>query len=241
MSSDPTVEPTPAAPKPKRLLLKCVVGLVAVLAIVGTLLFVPAGRLDWGMGWACLAVLLACVGVNATVLLRVNPEVIDERLRGPKGAKTWDLVLASSAGVAMVVTLVVAAQDQRFAWSMPTPLWLQITGLVMVGLGDALLLWAMAVNKFFSKFVRIQTERGHHAVCAGPYQYVRHPGYVGWIIMSVGLPLFLGSLWALVPTAVSIILIVVRTVLEDRILRRELAGYADYAHRVRCRLVPGIW
>jgi protein-S-isoprenylcysteine O-methyltransferase Ste14 len=102
-------------------------------------------------------------------------------------------------------------------------------------------LWAMAVNRFFSGVVRIQEERGHVVVSHGPYALVRHPGYVGVILAMVGAPLMLGSVWALIPAAATVGVIVIRTAREDLTLTRYLAGYETYAQRVRYRLLPGIW
>ena len=89
--------------------------------------------------------------------------------------------------------------------------------------------------------MRIQSERGHTVCTTGPYGFVRHPGYVGFIVGSLAAALLLGSLWALVPAAFAGVLIVLRTAVEDRTLRAGLAGYADYARDVRYRLLPGIW
>ena len=101
--------------------------------------------------------------------------------------------------------------------------------------------WAMLANPFFEKTVRIQEERGHHVATGGPYRFVRHPGYVAFILMGFALPLGVGSAWALVPAGLNAALIVARTALEDRTLRRELPGYAEYAQRTRYRLLPGVW
>jgi protein-S-isoprenylcysteine O-methyltransferase Ste14 len=107
--------------------------------------------------------------------------------------------------------------------------------------GDAVFVWAMAVNRFFEGFVRIQKERGHRVVAAGPYRFVRHPGYVGSTVMWGGLFLALGSPLALASAASIVAILVLRTALEDRMLQRDLEGYRDYAARVRYRLVPGLW
>ena len=96
-------------------------------------------------------------------------------------------------------------------------------------------------NRFFSTMVRIQADRGQTVATAGPYRYVRHPGYVGYSVSFFGMALALGSLWALVPAVLMACLLVVRTALEDRTLQDELAGYTDYARQVRYRLLPGIW
>ncbi len=99
----------------------------------------------------------------------------------------------------------------------------------------------MKVNPFFSTIVRVQTDRGHHVVTTGPYQFVRHPGYTGALLINIGLPLLLGSLWAFIPSTITALGLIVRSVPEDRFLHRELAGYADYAKKVKWKLVPGVW
>lgn len=223
------------------LVLRGGIRLVASLIIVGAILFPASGGWDWGMAWVTLGVLLVCVVINVLVLMTVNPEVIATRLEGPKDAKPWDLLLASAVGVLTLLTLLLAGLDHRFGWSPRIGLPVRIAALAVMVLGDLLFLWAMAANRFFAKFVRIQREQGHQVVTAGPYRYVRHPGYVGWIMMWTTPPLVLGSVWALIPTGLSIALIVVRTALEDRTLKKELRGYAQYAVEVRYRLLPGIW
>jgi protein-S-isoprenylcysteine O-methyltransferase Ste14 len=99
----------------------------------------------------------------------------------------------------------------------------------------------MASNKYFSTFIRIQMDRGHTVAIGGPYRYVRHPGYTGYSMSFFAMSLALGSLWAIIPAGLIACLLVVRTVLEDRTLHKELTGYKDYAQRVRYRLLPGIW
>ena len=101
--------------------------------------------------------------------------------------------------------------------------------------------WCMVVNTFFAKVVRIQEDRGHHVIDSGPYQYVRHPGYVGWVILWLSFNLALGSWLAVGGSFLVNAVMVVRTSLEDRFLIENLAGYDEYAKRVKSRLVPGIW
>jgi protein-S-isoprenylcysteine O-methyltransferase Ste14 len=131
--------------------------------------------------------------------------------------------------------------DHRYGWSPVFPTWLNILGFILIGVGYAFAVWAMAENRFFSGVVRIQLDRGHVVCDSGPYRFVRHPGYVGNILPLPGIVLALGSVWTVVPALVALIIIVVRTVLEDRALRDELPGYLDYARRVRYRLIPGIY
>lgn len=103
------------------------------------------------------------------------------------------------------------------------------------------LAWPMAWNPFFSKAVRIQRERGHHVVDRGPYAFVRHPGYAGPMLAHLALPLALGSLLGLVSALLGCGCLALRALHEERRLARELAGYAEYAARVRFRSLPRVW
>jgi protein-S-isoprenylcysteine O-methyltransferase Ste14 len=228
-------------PRQSSLLLKALVRLVLFLILMAAILFIAAGRLDWSMAWGLLGALCLCLVVNLVVLVTRNPELVAARLQFERGARQWDKVLSALLAALWLVSLVVAGMDERFHWSPPLPGSLHLGALGLLVAGDIVLLWAMAVNRFFSKIVRIQRERGHRVVSLGPYGCVRHPGYVGWISMSAAVPLILGSLWALVPVGVAVAGMVARTALEDRMLRTELEGYDEYAGRVRYRLLPGIW
>lgn len=210
------------------------------ILFLAVILFVSAGRLDWLMAWVFLGVYVAIILV--TIFL-VDPELIEERTHIRAGIKRWDFALAGLAIVfLMPATLIVAGLDAgRFRWSPSFPVWVQLLALLAYVLGSAIVSWAMAANKFFSTFVRIQKERGHYVVTGGPYRYVRHPGYTGAIVVSISLPLLLGSLWALIPAMVGVCILVIRTFFEDNTLKKELEGYNEYAGRVRYRLLPGIW
>jgi len=221
--------------------LKIAVMLAATVAMFGVILFWPAGRLDWGAGWFYLAILTANIAANYAHVQRSNPELIEYRSRIGEGTKTWDKIWMVAFTPPFVAIYVVAGLDAgRFGWSaVPWSLW--PVGLVLLLCGTALLSWSMAVNPFFEKTVRIQTERDQRVIDSGPYRYVRHPGYTGFLGWILSAPLMLGSWWAFVPAALSVAALVVRTALEDRTLREELAGYVDYAGRVRYRLIPLIW
>jgi protein-S-isoprenylcysteine O-methyltransferase Ste14 len=203
------------------------------------ILFGAAGRLDWPMAWAV-------IGLNAlfTVasFLVVDPDLLRERSRPGPDFDRRDALLASLGFVWFApLALLVAGLDARFRWFVPIPLALELGALLVLALGYAFGLWAMRVNRFFSTFVRIQRDRGHVVVSRGPYALVRHPGYSGFIVASLAVPVALGSLYALLPVVVGTALFVLRTAREDATLQRELPGYADYAARVRWRLVPGVW
>ncbi len=203
-------------------------------------LFLSVGRWDWAMGWAFVILTALWVGATALVVIPRNPDLLAERLGPRKGAKTWDAVIMSIVGLALIACYIVAGLDVHYGWtriSLP----LQIIALIIVVLGYALTVWATAANAFFSLIVRIQQERGHTVVAGGPYRFVRHPAYVGGIAIYIATPVMLGSLWALIPGGLSAVLMIVRTALEDKTLLNELDGYREYAGRVRYRLIPGIW
>ena len=175
------------------------------------------------------------------MILRVNPDLLAERLGPRKGAKQWDAAIMSILGLTQLVRYIVAGLDQRYGWTGGFPLAAQLFALVLCTLGYAVVVWATACNAFFSQIVRIQSERGHTVATGGPYHYVRHPAYVGAIVYELAVAVLLASWWALVIGVLSVVLLLIRTALEDRTLQAELAGYADYAGQVRYRLVPGVW
>ena len=215
--------------------------IIGVLFVAATL-FISAGRLDWAMGWALVALYALWSGANATLLISRSPELLAERAaRSKEGMKTWDQTILSIVGLATLAKYILAGLDLRYGWTASMGLGVQLVALTIAALGYALGTWAMASNEFFSMIVRIQDDRGHAVTTSGPYRYLRHPGYIGSIAFELATPMMLGSLWALIPGVLAALLTVVRTALEDRTLHEELDGYREYAQRVRYRLLPGIW
>jgi protein-S-isoprenylcysteine O-methyltransferase Ste14 len=215
----------------------------AMLLLIALLLFLAAGTTDWPFAWAYLGVLLVASILSVPLILRRHPGLVEERMRGERkeGAKGWDRALAVAFGVATAAVWVVAGLDRRFGWSPRPGTVLGVVALVAGSLGAALSFWAMMANPFFSAVVRIQRDRDHRVVSAGPYGTVRHPGYAGAIVANLAIPVVLGSRWALAIGVLIVVLILVRTALEDRTLRGELEGYGAYAALVRWRLLPGVW
>jgi len=212
---------------------------IVYTVIFGLALFAPSGDWRWGMGWVYLAIYI----INQVILTLILPrDLLSERSKPQEGSKGWDIILASVAALLMPIAVyIVAGFDHGKAWSKTFPPVMQVVALlVMVG-GIALSDWAMAANKFFSGVIRIQGDRGHTVETGGPYRFVRHPGYVGGILHHIAAPLMLGSWWALIPGGIGALLFVIRTALEDKTLQQELPGYAEYAHRTRYRLLPGVW
>jgi protein-S-isoprenylcysteine O-methyltransferase Ste14 len=213
----------------------------AGLAMFAAILFVPAGRLDWSTAWVYLGIVSGFMVANIVYLQRENPELIRQRTRFGRGTKRWDVVWSVLFTPVLLAVYVVAGLDAGRYGCSNMPGWLWLIGFALFVPGMALFSRAMGENPFFEKTVRIQAERGHRVVDSGPYRLVRHPGYLGFLAWILSTPLLLGSWWAFAPTLFSIAGVVVRTALEDRTLKAELPGYADYARRVRYRLVPGLW
>jgi len=211
------------------------------LVVMGVALFWSAGRIDWWPAWAALAVMAVWIMATAYVVIRVNPDLLAERLGPRKGAKPWDVAILGIVGLSQLARYIIAGLDERYGWSGDFPPAAQVAALTVCALGYALVVWATASNAFFSQIVRIQSECGHTVVTGGPYRYVRHPAYLGAILYELAVPVLLGSWWAFIASGLGVILLILRTALEDRVLQAELTGYGDYVHQVRYRLLPGIW
>jgi protein-S-isoprenylcysteine O-methyltransferase Ste14 len=214
------------------------------ITLLCALLFLAAGTWRWPAAWVFVAVYIALAVVSRWLVARRHPDLLAERAQftTADGVKSWDKALAPLIAIGgPLAIMVIAGLDFRFGWPPPVPLWIELLALLVMVLGFAFGTWAMLANRFFSGVVRIQADRGHQVVSAGPYRYVRHPGYVSGIIASLAIPLALGSVYALIPAALAVALTVTRTVLEDRTLQAELPGYAEYAQRVRYRLLPRVW
>ena len=222
--------------------LRALFNLAVSLAVMLVLLFWPAGTLAWPLGWWFIGVFVVLTAIAVLYMRKANPELFAARrhLRNP-GSKDWDVVVATLTIVAIAAILPVAALDNaRFGWA-PAPQWAIGLGYLLFAASYVLTTWAQGVNRYFEPTVRIQTERGHRVIDSGPYAVVRHPGYVGAVVMSVGVALALGSLWALVPAALVAVLLIGRTLAEEATLKAELPGYAEYTGRVRYRWAPGVW
>lgn len=218
-----------------------------ILNILGTplffalFMFLPAGTWAWAKGWLFILVFLTLAVLASLYLWRVNPELLAARINPHQGTKRWDKVLLGFFFLtALAIFPVAALDDGRFHW-FPVPWWVCLLGYVLLLVGIVLLTWVQAVNKFFEPTVRIQTDHGQTVIDTGPYAIVRHPGYLSWFPLAVGIALSLGSLWALIPAGLSCLVLILRTQWEDQTLQAELSGYKEYTQRVRYKLLPGVW
>ena len=216
--------------------------LVTSTVVFGAVLFLAAGTLAWPAAWGYLAIITAVMAVYLTIIVRIHLDLFEERHRPPADAKRWDKPFVVIVGmIGPVVLILLSGLDRRFQWSPPSAAWAQVGGLVLVAAGGSLTNYAVATNRFFSAIVRIQHDRGHYVIDSGPYRFIRHPGYAGSMIYMIGMTIALSSRVALLAAIVLSLVLAVRTVLEDRTLQAELAGYAEYARKMRSRLVPGLW
>jgi len=221
-----------------------VVGTFLGTFIEGGLLFLMAGRFDLPRAWLFLAVSFVGMVGHVAIVGRANPELLNHRgqWKKKKDTKPWDKGFVTTYGLAAFYALpiVMGLDVGRFRWSHLGP-WSAVVGAFLFLAGSVVLTWAMLVNTHFEVTVRIQTDRQHQVVTRGPYALIRHPGYIGASLWAFGSPLIVGSAYGLIPAALAVGVLVLRTGREDRILRAELPGYDEYSRRVRYRLLPGLW
>ncbi|UCH57085.1 MAG: isoprenylcysteine carboxylmethyltransferase family protein [Candidatus Bathyarchaeota archaeon] len=214
-----------------------------LLAMMMAVFFALAGRIDIPRAWVFFAATFLYLSASTAAIYRYNPELLAMRLTiRREGSKAWDEILMRAINLtAMLVVPAVAGLDVgRYRWSQLGVLHAGL-GLLLFVVSSVLIVWAMVENPFFEATVRIQADRGHYVVSTGPYGFVRHPGYLSGILWTSSIPLIIGSLYAYIPVALYSAMMILRTHLEDKTLHVELAGYADYAKRVRYRLLPGVW
>ncbi|NVO18707.1 MAG: isoprenylcysteine carboxylmethyltransferase family protein [Bacteroidetes bacterium] len=219
------------------LLIKQLFGTILFFGII----FISAGRINYWQGIIYAAIGLIMIALNYTIL-RIDPELMKERSAPAKDSKKWDKLILGLSFLMTLAMFVIAGLDSgRFHWSDDFGLGLVIPGIVFTAVGQLLFLVAQKQNKFFSSTVRIQTDRGHVVYEGGLYRIVRHPAYMGSMIQLIGFPLLFGSVWSTIPVLLSLILLLMRTYLEDKTLKEELSGYADYTMKTRFRIIPYIW
>jgi protein-S-isoprenylcysteine O-methyltransferase Ste14 len=208
---------------------------------MGALLFASAGTLHWPGAWAFLVANALLGPVFGVWLAKTDPGLLAERMRlyapeQPAADKKFMLVL-----VAVIVIWLVAMGIEQRSHGLGFPLLPQVLGLAMYLLSMLFIMRVFRENSFAAPVVKVQTERHHRVVSTGPYAFVRHPMYSSMMLFFVGAPLLLGSAWGLLFAPLFLLLFAIRIRIEERTLIAGLSGYADYAARVRYRLLPGIW
>lgn len=210
------------------------------LAFFAALLFWPAGTLDYWQAWVFIAVFMVSTMVPSLYLAVKDPAALQRRMKaGPMAESRVAQKLIITATIAAVIAvLVVSALDHRFGWSnVPTPIVIVGDILVAVGLGIAQLV--VIQNSYAAATITVEADQ--KVVDTGLYGLVRHPMYVGTLIMMIGTPLALDSYWGLAAIVLALPVLAARITDEEQMLREELDGYDEYTHKVHYRLVPGVW
>ena len=206
-----------------------------------SILFISAGKIDYWQGLIYMSIGFLMVVLNYTVL-RIDPDLLKERSKPGENTRKMDKAILGITLLATISMYIIAGLDSgRYHWS-PNFHWsFYLLGAILTALGQLLFLIAQKQNRFFSSTVRIQTDRDHAVCDTGLYKIVRHPAYLGSIIQSLGFPLIFGSLWSILPICAMIILLIIRTSLEDQTLKDELKGYLEYSEKTRHKIFPNVW
>jgi protein-S-isoprenylcysteine O-methyltransferase Ste14 len=213
-----------------------------VTAIWIALCFAGAGRLDWTRGWICAGVYVSSTWGTGLLIVVFNPGLMKARaqLKHHDTCRFDHVFMSVFFPLTMIQPLVAGLDAARFRW-LPMPHWTIAPGVLLCLLATGIICAALLVNPFAETTVRLQSERDHRVINAGAYRIVRHPMYVGLILLYPSLALMFGSGWAMMIALMIGIAFVWRTAREDNFLKSELPGYSDYAKRTRFRLVPGLW
>jgi protein-S-isoprenylcysteine O-methyltransferase Ste14 len=197
----------------------------------------------WWEAWVYAFLVIFGFAVSRVLAVRRHPDLLAERARfmGHEDTLPWDRVLAPLLALGGGLLPLVAGLDARFNWSVSFGLPVKFVALAVILAGYALASYALIENRYFSGVVRIQADREHRVVSSGPYRWMRHPGYAGALLSYLATPIFLDAVTAFLPAAILLVLLVIRTSLEDRTLRERLKGYREYSEQVRFRLLPGLW
>jgi len=225
------------------LTLRTLLMLLIFILLVPMLPLIISGQWDWWEAWVYAAINIFGFAISRYLAGRKHPDLLVERGKflQHQNPEPWDKALSPLLGLGGGLIPIVAGLDARFGPSAQFSIGIKILAIAVILAGFAIDSYALIANRFFSGMVRIQTERGHHVIDTGPYRWVRHPGYAGALITYPVIPILLDSWWAFIPAIMTIVVIVIRTRLEDRVLQEKLDGYREYAQRVRYRLIPGVW
>lgn len=222
----------------KQLLLTYIMTFIQIV-----IFFVSAGQIDVPRAWVFFSAVFVHCSISTVVQYKFNPELLVQRLRiRREGSKLWDEILMRVNNLMVLVPIpAIAGLDVgRFHWS-DLDVYFVVVGFALFIISTILINWAMVVNPYFEPTVRIQRDRDHKVITGGPYKVVRHPGYLAGILFTLSIPLIIGSVFTFIPVGIYVLLTILRTLLEDRTLHKELEGYTKYAKQVRYRLFPWIW
>jgi protein-S-isoprenylcysteine O-methyltransferase Ste14 len=220
--------------------IKAFAGMLQLLIMLGLTIFLPAWTLDYWQAWILVAIFFACTLAVTLYLMKNDPKLLERRVKAGVGAEQErsQNIIQAFAAVIFIAIFVVSALDHRFAWSTVPPSLIALGDFLIV-LGFYLVFLVFKENSFASGTIEVGAEQ--KVIATGPYALVRHPMYVGALVMLVGVPLALGSLWGLIALLPMVLVLVARLLDEEKFLARNLAGYCEYQSKVRHRLLPLIW
>ena len=222
-------------------LIRIIAQLMFLFAVLLLLLFLPAGTWDWPQAWLLILFFMVYLIIYINFGIYKDPDQTKERSKIGPNVKRWDKVIMAIYTALLPTVFILAGLDAgRFTIS-TMPLLIQILAWVGLFFAGSVIMWTVISNTYLSRYARIQEDRDQEVIVTGPYQYIRHPMYLGIIILFLCIGPALGSFLALIPGGLIVILFIIRTAKEDQMLQDELEGYSDYTNQVRFRLIPGIW
>ena len=210
------------------------------IAFFGVALFVPAGTVHYWQAWVFVAVFALTTTIPSALLAVRHPEALARRMKAGPAAETRPaqrVIISLTIGL-VFVTFALSALDHRFGWS-SVPTWLVIVGNILVAVGLSIAQLVIVQNNHAAATIRVEADQP--LVSTGLYGLVRHPMYLGTVIMMIGTPPALDSLWGLLAVVAAVPVLAARILDEEKMLVAELAGYLDYTQQVRYRLIPGVW
>lgn len=220
-----------------RLLLSALTKVLLGIALIGVLLFLPAGTLAYSGAWRLCSVLFIPMLVMGVAMFILSPELLRRRLAS-KEERTTQQGVVRYTGLLFIISFVVSGLDFRYGWS-AMPMGVVWTATILFVVGYALYGEVMRENIWLSR--NITVAQGQQVISTGLYAIVRHPMYTSTIVMFLAMPMVLGSYWATLPMVLYIPIIAIRIKDEEQLLHSDLAGYTEYCERVRWRLIPWIW
>lgn len=223
-----------------RLLMRSLKAMILGLIVLGFLIFAPAGTLAYWQGWAFIVVFTLSTNAIGVYLALTDPALLERRMKaGPTAeARPAQKIIITMAFILLCLVLVASVLDHRLGWSQ-VPAWLSVLGNALVAFGLMIDLRVFRENSYGAS--TIEKMEGQTVIATGPYAIVRHPMYLGVLVMVLGMPLALGSWWGFLPAIGTIPILALRILDEETMLHHELDGYDAYARDVRYRLLPGIW
>jgi protein-S-isoprenylcysteine O-methyltransferase Ste14 len=219
---------------------KALVALLLLFLAMAALLFIPPWTLDYWQAWTFLAVYFVASAAITLYLMKKDPQLLARRMSGgPAAEKLTALrIIMSLASLGFIGLLVVPALDRRFAWS-HMPSCVALAGDVLVGLGFLGVFFVFRENSFTSATIELAPDQ--KVISTGPYALVRHPMYATALVMLLGIPIALGSMWGVLVIVAILPALIWRLLDEEKFLAKNLPGYREYQSRVRYRLIPRVW